>query len=74
MRNYKARIVRVLKVKDKISEKEYCIPIRGESVEDVRDYLVNEFIPEMEQGKTSLCISNPNASYHVEKITPTTQG
>jgi hypothetical protein len=65
MKNYRVTIIR--RVLDR--EVEFCIPIRGENEEDVRQYVENEFIPEMAKGRTSLCIYDPNAVYCIEKIT-----
>jgi hypothetical protein len=64
MKTYRVTIIR----KWGEYEKEYCIPIRGKDEEDVRNYIDNEFIPEMAKGRTSLCIYNPNATYKIDKI------
>ena len=64
MKTYRVTIIRTYRGK----EKEYCIPIRGNSEEDVRQYTEKEFIPEMAKGRTSLCISLPGATYEIEKI------
>jgi len=46
---------------------EIQIPIRGESEEDVRNYVETEFIPEIKKNETGIT-HFPNVKYEIDRI------
>ena len=65
IKNYYVYLIPIRQYRDL---KEICIPVRGTSEEDVREYVKNELIPEIKNHETAI-LHFPGTEYQIDRIT-----